>query len=545
MCKSDKISVNVLRGVKNSDIIGFVDKYYFRVRRYIQERRYKVKKIHKSWVGFGAGFRAIFCDFFVAAQLALLVALYVLVSWRVPIFFYVSLGLTAATDVCILIFEPNIQSKISWTLLMLISFGCGAYVFIFSRKVICYGIKRLKFKKISKKSEPFVGKLEITDCSDAVKGDIEYLYKSGGFKAYTGTDIKYYSYSKAEMDNIIARIESAQNFVFIEFFILADGVYLDRLISVFKRKVAEGVEIRFMYDDVGSAGVLSADAKKRIKRTGVKFKVFSPLFSLFYFGLNYRDHKKTVVVDGKTGYVGGFNLIDDCANQRRMEGIWKDAGLRIDGAAVDGLSLAFMRHWEFATGEKLDFGKYLNRYDKTFNESTVVPYAGGPEIKEPLCRGIYMRMIEGAKEKLYIMSPYLVPDSKLMKALKEKARAGVDVRLVLPGVPDYRYIYRVTQSNAQRLIKSGVKVYYSSGEFVHSKVMLTENCATVGSVNLDMRAFYQEFDNGIYLDDKNILADIEKDFESVFARGGRSDKVKQHWYSAVIATFLRIFSPLM
>ena len=134
---------------------------------------------------------------------------------------------------------------------------------------------------------------------------------------------------------------------------------------------------------------------------------------------------------------------------------------------------------------------------------------------------------------------------KRLLALKNKAKAGVDVRLILPGVPDYRYLYRVTQANAIKLIKSGVKVYYSSGEFVHSKVMLTEHCTTVGSVNLDMRAFYQEFDNGVYSDDKNLMEAVEKDFEEVFARGGQTTNTKQHWYSAVIAAFLKLLSPLM
>ena len=516
-----------------------------RLRRYMQKRRYKVKRIHKSWVSFGTGLRAVLCDMLVMLQLAAMVALYCFACYKAPIFWYVSLGLTLLTVVYVLICEPDIQSKISWTALLVLSFGCGFYAYVLSRKCVCYFYKRQRFARISKNVQPLVGSFPPKNCSGRVRSDCEYIYKTGGFIPYDGTDAKYYPYARQALDNLIARIDCAEKFVFIEFFIVADGVLLDRLISIFRRKVAEGVEIRFFYDDVGSAGVLSSSAIKRIRSTGVKLKAFSRLFSPFYFGLNYRDHRKIVVVDGKTGYLGGFNLIDDCANQRKMEGIWKDSGLRLDGAAVDGLSLAFMRQWELATHEKLDCKKYLDNFTGTLNKSTVIPYAGGPEIKEPLCRNINLRIIQSAKEKLYIMSPYLVPDSEFMKALKKKAGEGVDVRLILPGVPDYRYLYRVTQSNACRLFKSGVKIYYSGGEFVHSKVMLSESCATVGSVNLDMRAFYQEFDNGVYLNDKKIMSDIEKDFEEVFARGGRVDKMKRHWYSEVIASFLRLFSPLM
>jgi len=522
-----------------------MDRSYFRLRKYLIQRRYEIKRIHKSWVGFGTGLCAVLSDLFIVAQLSLAVVLYALACWYVPVIFYICLGLTALTIAYVLIYEPDFQSKISWTLLLLISCGCGFFIYVFSRKSVCYGLKRHKFAKIADNMLPLVGTFKVRGCSDVVRGDCEYLHRAGGFIPYTETDLKYFPYAKAAMDNIIARIDAAEKFVFLEFFILADGVYLDRLISVFRRKVAEGVEIRMLYDDVGSAGVLSSSAKKRIKLTGVKLKTFSRLFSPFYFGLNYRDHRKIVVVDGKTGFVGGFNMIDDCANQRKMEGIWKDCGLRLDGAAVDGLSLTFMRQWQFATHEKLDCNKYLDNFDRTFNKSTVVPYAGGPEIKEPLCRGLYLKIVENAREKLYMMSPYLVPDSVFMKAITDKAQAGVDVRLVLPGVPDYRYLYRVTQSNANKLLKCGVKIYYSSGEFVHSKVMLSEHCAAVGSVNLDMRAFYQEFDNGVYLDDKTTMEAIEKDFEEVFARGGQAGQAKQRWFSAAIAAFLRLFSPLM
>ncbi|MDE7168416.1 MAG: hypothetical protein K2O28_06185 [Clostridia bacterium] len=522
-----------------------MDKAFLRLRRYLQHRRYEVKRIHKSWVGFGTGLSAVLSDLFIVAQLSLIIALYGLACWYAPIFWYVCMGLTAVSIVYVLIYEPDLQSRISWTVLFVLSCGLGFFIYALSRKAVCYGIHRLKFSKISKKAEPLVGEFQVRKCSPEVKADCEYLYRAGGFVPYSNTDLKYYPYAKAAMDNIIARIDAAEKFVFMEFFILADGVFLDRLVSVFRRKVAEGVEVRLMYDDVGSAGVLSSSAKKRIKLTGVKLKTFSRLASPFYFGLNYRDHRKIVVVDGKTGYVGGFNMIDDCANQRKMEGIWKDSGLRLDGAAVDGLSLTFMRHWEFATNEKLDYTKYIDNYDRSLNKSTVVPYAGGPEIKEPICRNLYMRVIEKASKKLYIMSPYLVPDSVMTKALKDKAKAGVDVRLILPGVPDYRYLYRVTQANAIKLIKSGVKVYYSSGEFVHSKVMLTEHCAVVGSVNLDMRAFYQEFDNGVYSDDKTLIEAVEKDFDEVFARGGQTTNTKQNWFSAVIAAFLKLLSPLM
>ena len=251
------------------------------------------------------------------------------------------------------------------------------------------------------------------------------------------------------------------------------------------------------------------------------------------------------MVDGKTGYTGGINLIDDCANQRKMEGVWKDSGIRIDGAAVDGLSAQFIRQWQFATREKLDPQKYLNKFDAAENCSLFIPYAGGPEMQGNVCRSVYRDVVLSATEKLYIMTPYLVPDCRFMKLLYKKAAEGVDVRVVLPGVPDYRYIYRITISNARKLIKRGVKVYYSGGEFVHSKVMLTEQVAVVGSVNLDMRAFYQEFDNGVVTDDSGAMEQIASDFEWLFGRNEIAAVSKFNAFNAFVTGALRLISPLM
>lgn len=519
-----------------------MDKRYFRVREYLKKRRYEAKRIHKEWVGFGTGLAAVLSDLFIAFQLFVLGAVYAAVVRLFPIVWYVFLALTLLTAVLVAAFEPDVQSKISWCLLCLVSFGSGFLIYLLSRADVCYFWHRLHFKRVYKRVQPLERDFVIN--ADGAQGAEKYL-NANGFDTYGGTEVKYFPLARNIMNDMVARIESAKKFVFIEFFIVADGTYLKRLISIFKNLTARGVKIFMLYDDVGSAGVFSSFVKSELREAGVNLHVFHRLFAPFYFGLNYRDHRKIVVVDGETGYLGGFNLIDDCANLRKMEGIWKDTGLRLDGAAVDALSLQFMRQWEFAVHGRMDAGEYLNNYIPCESEVRVTPYAGGPETREYVCRGVYSEIIDGAQEKLYIMTPYLVPDSKLMKKLYKKAAEGVDVRLVLPGVPDYRYLYRVTCANAQRLIKRGIKVYFSGGEFVHAKVMLTESVAAVGSVNLDMRAFYQEADNGAVVAGKEILQAVEEDFKWYFERNREAVLQKSNPVSACICAFLRLLSPLM
>lgn len=507
--------------------------------------RERPKCVHKKWVDFPTGLKALATDLFTAAQLAVLAALYAFFAWYFPIFLYVSIGLTVCAAVYVFITERDSQCKASWLFLFIISFGCGYIVYFLADKRVCYGFNRKRYSQIFNRSLPHIGAYELQNASSAVSNDCEYIYKSGGFVPYTGTDIKYFSDARKLFDNLIGRLEEAEDFIFLEYFIVSEGVLLERLIDVLKRKAAQGVEVRFLCDDVGCQGVLTSSTKKRIKAAGIKLKIFEKLFSLFSFGLNYRDHRKIIVIDGKTGYVGGCNIADECTNQRRMEGLWKDAGVRLDGAAVDGLSLTFLRQWEFSTKEKSDYERYLRKTEITQNTSNVVPYAGGPEIEECLCRGVYSNVISAAREKLYIMTPYLIPDSELFALIKTKAMSGVDVRIVLPSVPDYPFIYRVTRSNAEKLMEYGAKIYFIQGMFVHSKVMLTENCVTVGSVNMDMRAFYQEFDNGIYTDDKSAMADALDDFQKVFAANSQLTMAKHNIFSRFITALLRVVSPLM
>ncbi|MDE6666867.1 MAG: hypothetical protein K2K38_00800, partial [Clostridia bacterium] len=221
-----------------------MDKVFLRLRRYLRQRRYEVKRIHKSWVGFDTGLKAVLSDLFVIVQISLFVALYAVACWYAPIFLYVCLGLTALTIAYVLIYEPDVQSRISWTLFLFLSCGTGFFIYVLSRKPVCYWGQLIKFNRISKRVRPLIGSFQVWDCSEAVRGDCEYIHRAGGFLPYSDTDLKYYPYAKAAMDNIIARIDAAEKFVFIEFFIVADGVYLDRLISVCRRKIAEGVEIR-------------------------------------------------------------------------------------------------------------------------------------------------------------------------------------------------------------------------------------------------------------------------------------------------------------
>jgi cardiolipin synthase len=252
------------------------------------------------------------------------------------------------------------------------------------------------------------------------------------------------------------------------------------------------------------------------------------------------------VIDGKVAYTGGTNLADEYVNEKRICGYWKDTGLRLEGDAIDGVTLTFLRDWEYIVKRPVNYGEYVGYYEKFEKGYTVVPYAGGPEFENPICKSVYESVISSAKKKLYIMTPYFVPDDSITQLIANAALAGVDVRLVLPYVPDKLYVYLLTKDNAEKLLKYGVKIYYVEDAFVHSKVVLTENCAVVGSVNFDMRSFYQQFENAVISDDLKLLNQVEADFTQAFADSKQVVKPQRNGIVKSIAiSALRIVGPLM
>jgi cardiolipin synthase len=397
------------------------------------------------------------------------------------------------------------------------------------------------YEKTAKYSKEYK---EPSACEDVLV-NCRYLHNSGGFVPHNNTDIKYFPSATRMFDDVIQKLKSAQKFVFIEYFAISDGVLLQRILNVLLDKMKKGVDVRIIYDDMGSRA-LSLKTKRLIKKAGGQIRVFNRLMSKFSFALNYRDHRKIIVIDGKVAYTGGCNLADEYINEKRMHGYWKDAGLRMCGEVVDEVTLTFLRQWEFILKKPIEYQGFLGLYDRIERDSVVLHYVGGPEFEHPICKSVYENVICCAKKKLYIMTPYFVPDESIMQDIINAALAGVDVRLVLPAVPDKMYVYLLTRDNAEKMTKYGVKVYYVEDAFVHSKVVLSESCAVIGSVNFDMRSFYQQFENSVLTDDKKLLSDVENDFERTFADCKLVEKrQKRGLFNKIAVSVLRIVGPLM
>ena len=457
-------------------------------------------------------------------------------------------AMSLITCIYVLSSNKNSQSKAVWIIFLLLFFPF-AYIFylINDERLIMLGARK-KYQKAFNDSKQIL-KPTCTKINNAsILNDCTYLFNAGGFLPYNNTSAQYFSSGSAFFDDLLERLKKAKRFIFLEFFIVADGILLERILDVLVERAKNGVDIRIIYDDMGSHRVLKRKTKKMIKRKGIKLKPFNKVLPFFSGALNYRDHRKIVVVDGECAYTGGCNLADEYINVKRMHGYWKDAGIRLDGEGVCSFTLMFLRQWEFLTRKKEDFSVFLNGERKIKGDSVFVPYADGLDYKENIAKGVYENMIASAKQKIYVMTPYFIVDDYISNMLKSKAMSGVDVRIIIPELPDKAFVYGVTRNNAEKLIAYGVKVYLMKNSFVHSKILLTENSATVGSVNMDLRSFYQQFECGVFTDDKCILEQIGLDFDNTINDSyliTENNKLRNHLIYRTFAGVMQIFAPFM
>lgn len=479
---------------------------------------------------------------FIVLEAALCVLLFV---WFIEIFrWYLLISFCLSLFACVYILSSprSGQSKAVWILFLLLLFPVGYLICLIPEPRIFFCASKRKLKGIFARTEE--GAKGETPSSDArVREDCRYLFRVGHFHAYAGNALKYFPSGAKLFDDVLASLRAAQRYVYIEYFIIEDGILLERLFGVLKERAAAGVDVRVIYDDMGSHGTLRRRTKRRMRAAGIRIVPFNRLVPLLSVAMNYRDHRKIIAIDGRVAYTGGSNLADEYINEKRMYGYWKDTGLRLKGPAAQAFTLMFLRQWEFITGERTEHPAAA----PGGNGSTAIalPYADGLDYPEPIGRNMYVNMAAKATERIYIMTPYFVPDDTMFDTLKNKAMAGVDVRMILPGIPDKGYVYKVTLQNAAELQRFGAKIFLMRDSFVHSKVMLTEYSAVVGSINLDMRSFYQQFECAVYTDDRAVMAEIAADFADTFpeceALSVRKNGIKDRF----LAVLLRIFAPLM
>lgn len=497
----------------------------------------------------GGGIKTLIIALLIAVQLGFLIYLHVSFAFAFKWWVVISFILSVTCCVFVLSSEKNGLSKAVWIIFLLLCFTFSVPIFILSDERIFFRRAKKKYVKVFKRSKDYLKDDFLNlNAGDCVVADCEYLYNAGKFIAYNDSSVNYFPSGYLFFEEVINRLKQAEKFIFIEYYIVSEGVLFNRIYDVLSEKVNKGVDVRIIFDDMGSHRGLTRKVKKKLKLLGIKIMPFNRLVPVFAVGLNYRDHRKIIIIDGKVAFTGGCNLADEYINEKRMHGYWKDNGVIVRGRAVDAFTLIFLRQWEYLTGVKEDYSLFFNNFEKLESKYTVVPYADGLEYNLPIGKGVYENVIIGAKEKVYIMTPYFIPDDIFFNLLVNKALSGVEVKIFIPQIPDKNYVYCVSRNNAEKLVGYGVKVFTVNNTFLHSKVVMSENAVSTGSINVDLRSFYQQFENAVYTDSQEFIKQVEKDFIDLESKSTLLDKdnlKSNNFFYKIFAGLLQIFAPLM
>jgi len=396
---------------------------------------------------------------------------------------------------------------------------------------------------------------ELIDKHPEFKTQAHYLQEYAGFPVYSNTRQVYFSSGESFFYNVLEELEKAKEYIFLEFFIIKEGHMLDFILAILEKKAKEGLDVRIMYDDLGCFFTLPSDFPAILKRKGIKTFVFNRFKPIISSLQNNRDHRKIISIDGKVAFTGGLNLADEYINVVKRFGHWKDAAIMIEGDAAWSLTLIFLQMWNLGFKVKDNYSSFYpwknNTGERALNNQNwgyVQPYADSPIDRENVGEHVYIKIINQAKNYVYINTPYLIVDDNLLSALTLAAKSGVDVRIITPHRWDKWIVAITSRSYYRRLIQAGVKLYEYTSGFNHGKTFISDDrIATVGTTNLDFRSLYLHFECGVLIYASETIADIKEDFLHTLPRSQEITlkDCARNAFHKIFSDILRVFAPLM
>ena len=340
-----------------------------------------------------------------------------------------------------------------------------------------------------------------------------YLLASSRYPVYDNSQAVYFPSGERCFARMLEELEQAEHYIFLEFFIIDNGKMWDAILDVLRRKAMQGVDVRVMYDDFGCITRLPMRYCKKLREMGIQAHVFNPFIPVLSGRLNNRDHRKLMIIDGKVGFTGGVNLADEYINEIERFGHWKDCGILVRGEAVWSMVMMFLSIWDYVAGLEEDVAAFRPDYPEApAGEGYLQPFADSPLDHEDVGATIFQSLIQSASSRVWIMTPYLILDDKMVSALCVAAKTGVDVRIITPGIPDKWYVHAVTRSSYRQLIEAGVRIYEYTPGFIHSKMFVADDeVGVVGTANMDYRSFYLHFECGVAFFRSSVIQSVKQD----------------------------------
>ncbi|MFQ7000381.1 MAG: cardiolipin synthase [Clostridium sp.] len=407
----------------------------------------------------------------------------------------------------------------AWLMIMIVLPGLGFIIYLllgqnFSRARLFKEKKEFDTIKRRELSKDFTSKEHEHIGGEQYLDLIRMNYTHSGAKCTYNNEVDVYYNGVDKFAQLIKDLKNAKKFIHIQYYIIRPDRLGKKIMSILEEKAAEGVEVRFLVDSMGSYKVTRRSLRNFTKNGG-KFEIFFPgIFPHVNTRINYRNHRKMVVIDGEYGYIGGFNVGDEYINENKHIGFWRDTHIRIRGEAVNDLTNRFLLDWCYASGEEIeDFSKFYPKNPIRDGDIAIQIVTSGPDHNEEYIKNAYMKMINNAKKYVYLETPYFVPDSPMLEALKLSALSGVDVRLIIPGKPDHIFMKWAASAYIGDLLNAGAKVYLYQNGFIHAKTIVADGkVCTVGTANMDMRSYSLNFEVNAFIYDDRVANNLETQF---------------------------------
>ena len=503
---------------------------------------------------------AIFSRF---GLIILLFALQVLILFGVFVWFQSFLsqffigGIVTGLAVSIYILNTRIDptAKLTWVILVMAFPVSGTLLFLYTdfevghRKLRDRVASLIESTKTKIPQEPEV--IDAFRKKDPGAASIaHYLQRTGCFPVFDRTDVSYYSLGEDFFETLVPQLEAARHFIFLEYFIIDEGLMWGKILEILAKKVEEGVDVRVIYDGTNEFNSLPRDYPEMLKKLGIKCKVFAPLSPFISTHYNYRDHRKIMVIDGHTAFTGGINFADRYINREVVHGHWKDTAVMLKGKAVKGFTLMFLQTWNIDEKEP-KFDPYLSFPTLAPEDSKgfVIPYGDCPLDRDKVGERVYMDILNRSKRYVHIMTPYLILDSRMETALKFAAERGVEVSIILPGVPDKLTPYSLAKSHYSVLLDAGVNIFEYDPGFIHAKSFVADDTeGVVGTINLDYRSLYHHFECAAYCYETACISDIENDFQETLKKCRRitKDNIWENYpWLRPVSFFAKLIAPLL
>ncbi len=444
--------------------------------------------------------------------------------------------------------------KTLWLLLILGLPIIGTMLYLlYGNRRTSQGLKR-RILASREKLEYELPDRKISDCVEEPRSraTIQYLEKLSGYEMLPAKQAEYYSLGEDAWQGMLKDLSEAKQYIFAEYFIIEPGEMWDSMVDIMAEKVNEGVDVRVMFDDLGSVTTYSKANIKHLLDLGIKCMPFNEI-KLISGSINNRDHRKMLIIDGEIAYSGGINIADEYINRREKYGHWKDIAFRITGEGVKNYLRMFMEFWNAFHPEKIS-NELLEFYHQnplslpeTSEKGYILSYYDSPFNENEISNNVYVELLEQSTRRAWFYTPYLMLGDTLRDAFIRAAERGVDVRLIVPGIPDKKIVYRMSQANYNLLLNAGVRIFEYTPGFVHAKATIfDDNICTIGTVNLDYRSLFLHFENNSLFYQNEIITDLESDF--IATQQKCVERTKENWKRGALRILfdgvLMVFAPL-